>query len=221
MKNEEFHKLIKEMAKCHKCLDLGDKSLINFYYDENLAGNIPSIWTDWFNRLDSKIFIIGQDWGPFVDMQEIHERFVKGEDWYTLISGENSLTKKNLEKFLKSININLNEVFVTNAIMCARMGSSYRGNNIDLKYSSKCCAKFLQRQIEIVKPKVIITLGYYPLLACSKIFNFEVEKNLTETIAKSSIINLGDCVLIPAYHPAAQVKMERQLEQYKKIKENL
>ena len=105
MKDKKFHKLINDLSGCNKCINLDNKSLINFYHDDVLSSSIPSIWTDWYNRLDSKVFIIGQDWGPFEDMQKLHERFIQGEDWNTLINDEKSLTKKNLEKFLKSINI--------------------------------------------------------------------------------------------------------------------
>lgn len=57
------------MSKCDKCTNFKhkEKSLINIYNDNNFGSNIPSIWTDWFNRLDSKIMIIVQDWGPYND----------------------------------------------------------------------------------------------------------------------------------------------------------
>ena len=65
-------------------------------------------------------------------------------------------------------------VDVTNAIMCARKGNNYRGSNINLKKSTINCSKYLLKQIEIVNPKVILTLGYYPLLSLSNIFNFKI-----------------------------------------------
>lgn len=217
MKTEKFQKLLEEISKCDKCLNLGNKSLINFYHDADLASNIPSIWTDWFNRLDSRVFIIGQDWGPFEDMRLLYERFVNGESYNYLIDQEKSLTKRNLEKFLSNINISLDNVFVTNAIMCARCGNLYRGNNIDLKYSTECCAKFLERQIDIVKPKIILTLGYYPLYSLSKIFNFEIEDNLSKTIDKYNIFRVSNYIIIPMFHPASQVSHEKQIERYKII----
>lgn len=69
MKKEVFKELLKLMSKCDKCTNFKhkEKSLINIYNDNNFGSNIPSIWTDWFNRLDSKIMIIGQDWGPYND----------------------------------------------------------------------------------------------------------------------------------------------------------
>lgn len=155
MKNNAFLELLNDMSKCCSCIALDDKSLVNFYNDLEFAIKIPSIWTDWFNHLDSRIFIIGQDWGPYGDMKELNRRFKSGENWQDLVNREKSLTKKNLDKFLSSINISLDEVFITNAIMCARCGTNYRGNDINLKYSTECCSKYLKRQVDIVKPRLL------------------------------------------------------------------
>lgn len=222
MKSDEFYKLIRDISKCKKCVNNGSKSLVNFY-GSDMALNIPSIWTDWMNHLDASVMIIGQDWGPCEDMKKLYERFCLGENWKYLIEEEKSLTKRNLIKFLSitNQNANLNDFYITNAIMCARCGNNYRGNNIDLKYSTLECSCFLKRQIEIVKPKVIVTLGYYPLLALSCIFNFSIEDNLTKTILKYPYIKLDDLVIVPCFHPAAQVSIENQKKQYKYIWDNL
>ena len=101
--------------------------------------------------------------------------------------------------------------------MCARQGNNYRGNNIDLNKSTMNCSEFLYKQIEIVKPKVILTLGYYPLKSLSNIFNFKIDKTLKVTIEKYPVIKADSYIVIPLYHPVAQVKKVNQLEQYKRI----
>lgn len=223
MKKEVFKELLKLMSKCDKCTNFKDKekSLINIYNDYNFGSNIPSIWTDWFNRLDSKIMIIGQDWGPYNDMEKLNNLLNEDKsNWKELIESEKSNTKKLLENYIKDSSNNkysLNDIFVTNAIMCARQGDNYRGNNIDLKKSTLNCSNFLLRQIEIVKPKVILTLGYYPLMSLSNLMDFEIEKTLKETIKEYPEICKGDYIIIPLYHPVAQIKKSEQLEQYKKI----
>lgn len=64
MKTKQFNNLLNELGKCDKCTNFScsKKSLINIYKEKEFCKNIPSIWTDWFNRLDSKIMIVGQDW---------------------------------------------------------------------------------------------------------------------------------------------------------------
>ena len=74
MKKELYNTLLTELSKCEKCTNLKNRNekdcaLINLYKNEEFCKNIPSIWTDWFNRLNSKIMIMGQDWGPYSDME--------------------------------------------------------------------------------------------------------------------------------------------------------
>ncbi len=165
--------------------------------------------------------IIGQDWGPYKDMKKFHNLLNEDKsNWKELIESEKSSTKKMLEKYIKESSnkkYSLDDMYITNAIMCARQGENYRGNNIDLKLSTLNCSEYLLRQIEIVKPKVILTLGYYPLMELSKVFNFKIDTSLKETISKFPEILIGDFVIIPLFHPVAQIKREEQLKQYKRI----
>lgn len=234
----EFKNLINKLSKCDKCLNLKNKnqedcSLINIYKDKSFCLKIPSIWTDWQNRLNANIMIIGQDWGPYVEMQKFYNEYKKSEtieNWKHLIEEEKSLTKRNLKKFIyqsaQNNSIQLEEnfidtIYITNAILCARQGNNYRSDSIKLKDCTLNCSEYLKKQIEIVKPKVILTLGYYPLLSLSKIYNFKIEKSLTKTIKSYSLFQIDNITIIPLYHPAAQIKSELQLKQYDKIWKNL
>ncbi len=229
IKTELFDGLINDMSKCEKCISMHSKnnidcSLINIYKNTKFAKEIPSIWTDWYNRLDSKIMIIGQDWGPFEDMKKLNEKYLESqikENWIKLIEDEKSLTKKQLTKYLvESSNgkiDSIDNIYITNAIMCGRKGSNYRGNNINLKCSTLNCKEFLLRQIEIVKPKVILTLGYYPLYSLANTYDFKIEENLTKTIENYPIIEMENFVIVPLYHPVAQIAKEKQMKQYNRI----
>ena len=223
MNKIQFEKYIIELGKCDKCVNLKckEKSLINIYENNDFCKNIPSIWTDWFNRLNSKIMIIGQDWGPYKDMKKLNELLKNDKsNWNELMESEKSNTKKLLEKYIKESSNNkctLNDIYITNAIMCARQGDNYRGNNIDLAKSTINCSNQLLKQIEIIKPKVIVTLGYYPLMSLSKTLSFSIEKTLKETINNYPEITVDNYIIIPLYHPVAQIKKCEQLKQYKRI----
>lgn len=223
MKTKQFNNLLNELGKCDKCTNFScsKKSLINIYKEKEFCKNIPSIWTDWFNRLDSKIMIVGQDWGPYNDMKKFSDLLKSDKsNWQEIIELEKSNTKKLLNYYIKQSsnnNYSLDDIFITNAIMCARQGDSYRGNNIDLKKSTINCSEYLLKQIDIIKPKVILTLGYYSLLSLSKIYNFKIDRTLKETINRYPEINVNNYVIIPLYHPVAQIKKSEQLEQYKRI----
>ena len=195
--------------------------IINIYRNYEFSISIPSIWTDWFNRLNSEIMIIGQDWGPYSDMKKFNNLLYNNKsNWKEIIELEKSNTKKILENYIKESSNGqylLDDIFITNAIMCARQGNSYRGNNIDLRKSTINCSEHLQKQIEIIKPKVILTLGYYPLMSLSKTLDFKIDKTLKETIKNYPEIKTDNFVIIPLYHPVAQIRKQEQLEQYKRI----
>lgn len=233
MKEKQLEILFNKMSTCQKCLHLKKKnnqdcSLINIYQN-NFYKEIPSIWTDWLNRTNSKIMIIGQDWGPYKEMQQFRNLYLKtptSKNWSKIIEEEKSLTKRMLTKYLiesaNEYNINidatfLNTIYITNAIMCARQGTSYRSNNIKLKESTLNCQTYLKEQIDIINPKIILTLGYYPLLSLSKIFNFEIYDQVSKNINELGIFQIEDKIIIPLYHPAAQISTELQLNQYRKI----
>lgn len=222
-KREEFRELIDELGNCSYCVNfkLRDKSLINIYKNVDFCTSIPSIWTDWLNRLDSKVMIIGQDWGSYCDMKRLNKELNKDKsNWKELIEAEKSNTKKLLDYYIRESSnnkYNLDDMYITNAIMCARQGSNYRGNNIDLRKSTLNCSKYLFRQIEIVRPKVILTLGYYPLMSLANIFDFKIDKTLKETIENNSLIEVNNYVIIPLFHPVAQIRKSEQLERYKII----
>ncbi|MCX4365461.1 MAG: uracil-DNA glycosylase family protein [Bacilli bacterium] len=233
MKNREFDELIGQMGKCQRCLNMYKRekncSLINIYEQNDMSKNIPSIWTDWYNRLDADIMVIGQDWGPYEEMKRLNKQYLENknsETWFNLMECEKSLTKRMLTRYLKeSAELNgleidpdyINRIYITNAIMCARNGNNYRGDNIKLRECTLNCSEYLKRQIEIVKPKVIVTLGYYPLLSLAHIYDFSLPKTLKDAILEHSLIEIDNCFIIPLYHPSAQISKEKQLEQYKKI----
>ena len=84
LKNKEFDLLIDEMSSCQKCVSLKssrgvDCSLINIFKDKSFSKNIPSIWTDWYKRVDYSIFVIGQDWGPYIDMKKLRDEYINAD----------------------------------------------------------------------------------------------------------------------------------------------
>ena len=239
-KKKQFNNLIKKMRKCNLCQNITKKSsgkvtdcsLINIFKDEELCLNIPTIWTDWYSRIDADIMIIGQDWGPLVDMEKYRNEYIEllktDEDaWYKLVKREENLTHKKLVKFLeKSAKLEKypleenfkDKIYFTNAVMCARQGESYKDTKyFDVKKCTLNCTKFLKEQIDIVKPKIIVALGYHPLLALSKVLDFEIGENLVLTLLKTKVFNVNGVKIIPVFHPVAQVKEKEQLNQYRNI----
>jgi len=63
-----------------------------------------------------------------------------------------------LDELLASIGLSREEVYIGNVVKCRPPG-----NRDPLPLEMRACRKWLDRQIEIIKPRVIVTLGRYSL----------------------------------------------------------
>jgi uracil-DNA glycosylase family 4 len=254
-KNTHFQELMDDVKQCTKCKsikvkrggEIQDCGLINFIADPDTDGKVPTIWTDWFNRLDAKVAVIGQDWGPisgirkYVSLYEnrLSERLEKSNSqdvWNEIVRDPDSMTSRYMIDFFKQsaaiekVNIPLgfmDSIFVTNAVLCSRKGEHFRGNhNFDAKTSTRNCLDFLQRQIMVVKPLVIVSLGGWSLWGLSQIFNFEFNGNLTAKILEIQSYNPqyikvtheeSTFSIVPIFHPAAMRSKKDQIEDYRLI----
>lgn len=102
---------------------------------------------------------------------------------------------KSLDKMLESINIKRGDVYVTNILKCRPPA-----NRDPLPEEVEACKPWLEQQIKIIDPKIIITLGRFSLncflpdakmsLVHGKIFDIKIK-------------GVGTKKLLPFYHPAA------------------
>ncbi len=99
---------------------------------------------------------------------------------------------KLLDLFLKSININREDVFITNTIKCRPPE-----NRNPIQDEIEACALFLDEQIEAVKPKVLILLGK---IAANRFLGGD--KPMAELRQKKFYIKKYNIPIIIFYHPA-------------------
>ena len=113
-----------------------------------------------------------------------------------------------LETLLGSIGAKRSDVFIVNVVKCRPPG-----NRDPLPEEIGACSGFLNRQIEIVNPKVIVTLGRYSL---ARFFPGQPIGKL-----HGSGRRVGNRWVVPMYHPAAalhQGSLRRTIEDdFKKI----
>jgi DNA polymerase len=133
--------------------------------------------------INSKIMLIGEAPGYHEDLQGIP--FV-------------GKAGKILDELLKSIGLSRSDIYIANILKCRPPN-----NRNPTKKEIESCKDFLNQQIEIIKPKVIASLGNY---ASSFIFNkFGIKYDKISTLhgKKLSIRTLtGEVYIIPLYHPA-------------------
>lgn len=124
----------------------------------------------------------------------------------------------NFEELLESICLTREECFNTNAVLCLPLDSDEK-NDSPKESEIRNCSGFLRSQIDLVHPKIIITLGKSALLALRKIKKHDLK--LPKNQAVVSLWN-GYHVL-PLYHPSPKVmnihrKKEQQLQDFQVLK---
>jgi DNA polymerase len=98
-----------------------------------------------------------------------------------------------LDELLASIGLRRSEVYVANVVKCRPPG-----NRDPMPEELAACGDFLERQIEIVKPRVIATLGRFSMarwFADARISRIHGE-----------VARVDGQLVIPMYHPAAALR---------------
>lgn len=122
------------------------------------------------------------------------------------------LAGKVLDELLIGIGLSRGEVYIGNVLKCRPP------NNRDPSPNEvSTCTFFLDRQIEIIKPRVIITLGRYSTSYILSKIGLKVKgiRRLRGKIISGRILNLN-VFIIPTYHPAAALynpKLRKELEE--------
>jgi DNA polymerase len=105
---------------------------------------------------------------------------------------------KIFDELLKSIEMKRNDVYITNILKCRT-----QNNRNPLKAEIKACTKYLTDQINIIKPKIIVTLGNFAKDFMFKRFGLENEKiNKIHSKVFKAKSSYGIIKIIPLYHPA-------------------
>ena len=113
----------------------------------------------------------------------------------------------NLDRFLSSINLTRQEIFITSAALC-NPRSETGANRKPTQKELGNCSSFLRRTIELVDPRVIVTLGSVALEALKRIQYHE----LSLKTAAAQIHAWNERVLVPIYHPSPQVLASHRRE---------
>ena len=113
----------------------------------------------------------------------------------------------NLDRFLGSIGLKREQIFITSAALCNPRTESGANRKPSQKELTNC-SDFLRRTIELIDPRVIVTLGSVALEALKRIQYHEL--SLKESAA--AINSWQDRVLVPIYHPSPQVLASHRRE---------
>lgn len=127
----------------------------------------------------------------------------------------------NFEQLLSSIGLRREEIFITNTVLCSPRKPS-GANDKPTRREIANCSGFLKRQIALLDPPVIATLGAVALDAIKSIH----PHRLTLGEHAATINDWDGRKLVPLYHPSPQViisirNLDQQRHDYQKILEAL
>lgn len=124
-----------------------------------------------------------------------------------------------LEELLASIGLRREDVYICNILKCRPPG-----NRNPLPEEISACTLYLDKQIKLIEPKIICSLGNFASQYLMKKFGLE-DKNQGISKLRGKVFSLGKKKIIPLYHPAVAVyniNMKKVLlEDFKIIKQTI
>src|SRR5437660_8308715 len=178
-KGQQFRALAAEAASCVRCQAMCGRS---------------AVLSELNGRLDARVMFIGEAPGR------------KGAD-RTRIPFSGDQSGKNFDRFLASIGLERSQIFITSAALCnprTTTGANRRPTTSEVRN----CSDFLKRTIELIDPRVIVTLGGVALDALKLVHYHEL--NLSE--AAGRVHRWAGRLLVPHYHPSPQVLITSRRE---------
>jgi uracil-DNA glycosylase len=191
LRKKIFAELVADAASCTECPAMCGRSAV--LSERNGAP-------------DARVMFIGEAPGR------------KGAD-RTRIPFSGDQSGANFDRYLNSINLKREAIFITSAALCNPRAESGANRRPSLREIANC-STFLRRTIAVIDPRVIVTLGSVALEALKRIQYHEL--NLKESAAK--IQSWNGRVLVPIYHPSPQVlashrREAEQLQDYQVVAE--
>lgn len=173
---QEFEKLISEVRACVKCYRMQNSQRILGYS----AG-----------PLNASLMFIGEAPGRL------------GADG-SGIPFHGDIAGHNFERLLEQVGLNRYDAFVTNAVLCNPKEPN--GNNASPNRSEiQQCSGYLRRQIDLLNPKLVVTLGATSLSALNLVSTHSL--SLKEHVR--TVHPWYGRHLIPIYHPGQRAMMHR------------
>lgn len=214
----QYQTVVQNRKQCRACVELtnpSDPKLAHF--DSNDIGP----WSRLYGDLDADLMIVGQDWGDV-------RYFLANQGLDNLANP----TMRTLEKLIRSVGMDVSlskyspeakGLFLTNAILCLKGGGLQA--KVQPSWVTNCATLFLKAQIEIVRPRVVVSLGQQAYRAICLAFRLRRQTLRTAVEAPSTPLQTGS-MLAPVYHCGTRVlnthrPLETQFTDWLRVREAL
>ena len=179
LKRMEFAALAREAAECRRCAAMCDRR---------------AVLSERNGRVEARVMFIGEAPGR-----------QGGDRTRVPFSGDQS--GRNFQRYIDSIKLARAEIFITNTVLCNPRGAT-GANRKPTTAEIKNCSEYLRRQIELIDPRVVVTLGSVALAALRTV---EYHR-LTLKEDAGHMYEWNGRLLVPLYHPSPQVLASHRRE---------
>jgi len=187
---KQFQHLIGEAAACTRCPEMCGRS---------------AVLSQRNGPLTARIMFIGEAPGR------------KGAD-RTRIPFSGDQSGQNFDRYLASIGLSRDQIFITSAALCNPRTESGANRKPTQKELANC-SEFLRRTLALVNPPLVVTLGSVALAALKRIHYHD----FTLKEAAGKLLQWDGRWLLPIYHPSPQVlashrREAEQLQDYQLVR---
>jgi uracil-DNA glycosylase len=216
-KVSDYAQLVAARKACHLCSGLTNPADVEGgRFDAEHVG----AWSLWQGNLDASIMVVGQDWGDTT--------------YFVLHEGRSeprNRTNLTLVKLLCIAGISIGSPdsavgrdigFFTNAILCLKGSEGGLQGKLQPSWFANC-ARFLRRQLEIIRPAVVVGLGERAYRTILRGFEMNCGPFLSEVEAPSGRVLPTGTRAFAMYHCGAKFlnirrPMDVQEEDWKRLR---
>ena len=219
-KQEAYQALVRLRMACSLCVAHGYKNQAELGYDTGEVGN----YSAWANDLEADVLIVAQDFSNqaiyvrdkgLIEPRQLSEDARPGD-----YSTETNFFLRELTKVIgRDMGLPTHAggkgVFLTNAVLCLKPGAMNAAN--PAKVIANCGARFLRPLVELIQPKVIVTLGAVPARSVLMAYATDVpelaplRKAAFGIVCRQGPYHLPNGTrLYPMYHPGRLGQSQRQ-----------
>jgi DNA polymerase len=188
-KREAFARLVAEAAACRRC--------------EAMCGR-TAVLSDRNGDVSARVLFVAEAPGR-----------QGGDRTRVPLTGDQS--GRNFARYIESVKLTRAEIFITNAVLCnprKESGANRRPTGREIVN----CSEFLRRQVEVIDPRVVVTLGAVALAALRAVEYHD----FTLKDCAGRVLQWGGRLLVPLYHPSPQVlashrREDAQLRDYRAV----
>jgi uracil-DNA glycosylase len=193
-RREKYCALVQARKKCRACEGLVNPSNVESgAFDSDQIGP----WSRWQGNLNAELMIVGQDWGDtrYFIANHGHE------------SSQNP-TNDMLIRLLSSIGVDVpaptatdsarGPLFLTNAILCLKEGGLQAA--VKREWFEQCAARFLRPTIDIVAPRILISLGEWAYRAINRAYDLQRMSFQQAVKSHEGFLLTAHMLYFPRYH---------------------